>query len=139
MQGRLDDALANKRASLSQRLRMSLAAAVQRVLPDGILLSVSQKGDAVFALNSMTMPVGNELAALPGLPLPRSLLESAEDSHALEAVLSAVEEHSTILFSCAADLTAKLGLVQVKSAWHVAPGMQPRHSPRRLLMQRPCI
>jgi hypothetical protein len=116
VQRQLHDALASTRASHSQRLRMALAPAVQRVLPDGILLSVSQGGDAGFALSGMTVPVGNELAALPALPLPVTLLNSAEASHAYEAILIALEEHTAVLLNCAADMIAKLSLLQVTVA-----------------------
>ena len=138
MQRHLDDALASKRANHSQRLRMSLAAAVQRVLPDGMLLAVAQGGDAVVALNGMTMAVGNELAALPALPLPDTLLISAAASHACEAILIALEEHTAILLTCAADVMAKLSLIQVTVAWqHVETGMTSFVLSSQLLMQTP--
>ena len=113
----LIDALASKRASHSQRLRMSLAAAVQRILPDGMLLSISHGGDATISLSGMTMPVSNELAALPAMPLPDALLNSAETSRACESILIAIEEHTAVLLDCAADVMAKLSLIQVMVAW----------------------
>lgn len=116
MKRQLHDALASTRASHSQRLRMAHAVAVQRLLPDGMSLSVSQGRDAVYALDGTTMPIGNELAALPALPLPDALLDSAETSRACESILIAIEEHTAVLLDCAADAVAKLGLVQVMVA-----------------------
>ena len=121
MQRQLDDALASTRASHSQHLRMALAVAVQRLLPGGMSLSLSQGGDAAFALDGTTMPVGNELATLPALPLPDALLDSAETSRACESILIAIEGHTAVLLDCAADAVAKLGLVQVMVACMIVP------------------
>jgi hypothetical protein len=116
VQRQLHDALASKRTSHSQHLRITLAAAVQQVLPDGTSLSVSRGGDAVLAVGGMSMPIGNELAALPALPLSDALLDSAEALRACESILLALEEHTAVLLDCAADAVAKVGLVQVMAA-----------------------
>jgi hypothetical protein len=121
VQRQLHDVLASNRASQSQRLRIRVAAAVKQVLSDGTSLSVSKGGDAILALNGINMPIGNELAALPALPLPNALLDSADTSHVLEAILIAVKEHTPVLLNCAADAVAKLGLVQVMVACMIAP------------------